>query len=217
MSARARRLARGWAGAVIATSFAVASHTAAGGQVPAPMLVLLSLALSGPLCVALAGRVLSRSSLLAGVLLSQGVFHALFTASGSVTTVADGTHHAVAGAPATGPVLVLEAGEHTAHGGPAMLVLHVLAAVAGYALMRHGEVAAVALLDALRLRVRRVWQALFLPFVTEPPRAVPDGRPHVLTDQSLLRPVRSHRGPPRGRRRPLLPVLPTGPALLPAG
>ena len=67
MSPRARRLARGWAGAAIATSAAALSHAAAGGQAPPVVLVLLSLALSGPLCMALAGRVLSRSSLLLGL------------------------------------------------------------------------------------------------------------------------------------------------------
>lgn len=217
MSPRARRLARGWTGAAIATSAAVLSHAAAGGQAPPALLALLSLALSGPLCMALAGRVLSRSSLLLGVLLSQSVLHALFAGSGGVSTVGHATHHAAQHGAAAGPALVLEVQSHAEHGGAAMVVSHVLAALAAYALMRHGEVAAVVLLDALRLRVRRWRQVLSAPVVVGRPRAVPAGRPHVLTDQALLRPVRSHRGPPRARRRPLLPVLSRGPAALPAG
>ena len=119
MSPRARRLARGWAGAAIATSAAALSHAAAGGQAPPVVLVLLSLALSGPLCMALAGRVLSRSSLLLGVLLSQSVLHALFAASGGAGTVAHAAHPsldhaaqhgATGGAP--GPALVLEVQSH---------------------------------------------------------------------------------------------------------
>lgn len=218
MSPRARRLARGWAGAAIATAAAVLSHAAAGGPLPPLLLVLLSLALSAPLCTALAGRVLSRSSLLAGVLLSQSVLHGLFAASGGVGTEAPAAHHGVAGGAAGAvPALVLPAQAHDGHGGAAMLVAHLLAAAAGYVLMRHGEVAAVVLLEALRLRVRRHRQVQSAPVVVGRPGAVRAGRPHVLTDQSLLRPVRSHRGPPGARRRLLLPVLAPGPAALPVG
>ncbi|MFC4903248.1 hypothetical protein [Kocuria oceani] len=211
MSPRARRLARGWAGAALATSAAAVSHTVAGGQPPPPLLVLLSLALSGPLCMALAGRALSRSALALSVLLSQSLFHALFAASGTVSAPRGASHHGAAGG---GPVLVLQAGPHPEHGGSVMLTAHLLAALAGYALTRHGEVAAVVLLEALRLRVRRLWRSLSSPVVARRPRAVRPGRPHALTDQSLLRPVRSHRGPPRPRRRLLLPA---GPAPLPVG
>lgn len=218
MSSRARRLARGWAGAVIATSFAAASHVAAGGQVPPLMLVLLSLALSGPLCMVLAGRVLSRSFLLAGVLASQGIFHLLFSAAGSMTTVADHTHHAVATGPAGDPALVLEAQAHAVHGGTDMVVSHVVAVMAAYVLMRRGEVTAVDLLHAVRLRVNALWRVLMIPFVVAWPRSVPEGRGHVLTDQSLLRPVRSYRGPPAAHRRRDLPfpVSAAGPAPVPA-
>ena len=199
----------------MATAFAAASHVAAGGQVPPVLLVLLSLALSGPVCMALAGRVLSRSFLLTGVLVSQGVFHLLFTSAGSVTTVVDTTHHTVVSSPPVGPALVLQAQAPAVHGGTGMLVFHVLAAAATYAFLRHGEVALVGLLDALRLRVRRLWRVLSAPVVVHRPRPVPQGRPHALTDQSLLRPVRSYRGPPTACRRSL--PLPNGPARLPTG
>ncbi|MFF0990130.1 hypothetical protein [Kocuria nitroreducens] len=225
MSPRARRLARGWAGASIATSAAVVSHAAVGGQAPPAVLVLLSLAVSGPLCVALAGRVLSRSSLLLGVLLSQSVLHVLFAASGGAGTVAHATHSslhqvgqlgAAGSSSGAGPALVLEVQSHAVHGGTAMLVSHVLAGLAAYVLMRHGDVAAVVLLGALRLRVHRRRQVLPVPVVVGRPRPVRAGRPHALTDQTLLRPARSYRGPPRTRRRPLLPALLPGPATLPA-
>ncbi|MGX5357045.1 hypothetical protein [Kocuria sp. KH4] len=211
MSPRARRLVRGWAGAGLATSAAAASHTVAGGQPPPALLLLLSLALSGPLCMALAGRALSRTALALSVLLSQSLFHALFAAAGTVGAVTDASHHGAAG---TGAALVLQAASPPGHGGPVMPAAHVLAALAGYALMRHGEVAVLVLLEALRLRVRSLWRSLSSPVVAGRPRAVRPGRPHALTDQSLLRPVRSHRGPPRPRRR--LP-LPAGPAPLPVG
>ncbi len=217
MGPRARRLVRGWAGAVVATSAAALSHAVAGGQAPPLLLVLLSLALSGPLCMALAGRVLSRSCLLLGVLLSQSVLHALFAGSGGVSTVSHTAHGPALHGAAAGPALVLEVQTHAEHGGAAMVVSHVLAALAAYVLMRHGEVAAVVLLEAVRLRVRRRRDVPAAPVVVVRPPAVRAGRPHALTDQALLRPVRSHRGPPRPRRRPLLPVLLPGPAALPTG
>ena len=125
----------------MATACAAASHLAAGGHVPPVLLVLLSLALSGPVCMALAGRVLSRSSLLTGVLVSQGVFHLLFSIAGSVTTVADATHHAALSSPSIGPALVLQAQAqaHAVNGGTGMLVFHVVAAAATYGFLRHGE------------------------------------------------------------------------------
>ena len=84
-----------------------------------------------------------------------------------------------------------------------MLAFHLLAAAGTYGFLRHGEKAVVALLDTLRLRVRQLWRVLSVPVVVHRPRPVPQGRPHTLTDQSLLRPVRSHRGPPAARRRSL--------------
>lgn len=217
MSARARRLARGWAGAGLATSFAAASHVAAGGQVPPLMLVLLSLALSGPVCMALAGRVLSRSSLLAGVVVSQGIFHLLFATTGPERTIVDATRHAVAAVPSDGPALVLDAGTHTPHGDTAMLFFHVVAAAATYGFLRYGEVAVTDLLQSLCLRLYRLWQILSVPFLAHWPQAVPAGPPHVLTDQSLLRPVRSYRGPPlpRCRRDLLFPASAAGRVLSP--
>ncbi|MGX5359030.1 hypothetical protein [Kocuria sp. KH4] len=199
----------------MATAFAAASHVVAGGQVPPLLLVLLSLALSGPVCMALAGRVLSRSLLLAGVLVSQGVFHLIFTVAGSVTTVVDATHHAQVSTPAIGPALVLQAQAPAVHGGPGMLDFHVLAAAVTYGFLRRGEVALVGLLDALRLRVRQLWRVFSAPVVVHRPRPVSQRRPHVLTDQSLLRPVRSYRGPPAACRRNHL--LPTGLTLVPTG
>ena len=203
MSARTRRLARGWAGAAIATAFAAASHLAAGGEVPPALLMLLSLALSGPVCMALAGRVLSRSSLLVGVAVSQGVFHLLFTVAGPVAAVGGAPHHTVGADPLGGPLLILQPQAHGVHGDLDMLAFHLLAAAATYGFLRHGEKAVVALLDTLRLRVRQLWRVLSVPVVVHRPRPVPQGRPHTLTDQSLLRPVRSHRGPPAARRRSL--------------
>lgn len=216
MHPRARRLLRGWTGAVLATAVAAASHVAGGGPAPAPMLVLLSLALSGPVCTALAGRVLSRSAVAAGVLVSQGVFHLLFAGTGEVVVVSGDAHHAAPATEAGGPTLVLAAEPHAAHDGTTMVALHVLAAAATYGLIRHGEVSAVRVLDSLRMRARRLWQVASCPLVAHRPRPVTEGRSPVLTDQERLRPALSYRGPPERRHRGLGRVLRAAQGVAPA-
>ena len=84
------RLLRGWAAAVVATLLAAGSHTLAGnttGNVPghdagpAPVVWILTLALAGPLCTALAGRSLSWWRLWSAVGSSQLLFHGLYSQS----------------------------------------------------------------------------------------------------------------------------------------
>jgi hypothetical protein len=82
------RLLRGWAAAAVATLLAAGSHTlaAAGGSGhhppdagPAPVVWILTLALAGPLCTALAGRPLSWLRLALAVGSSQLLFHWLYS------------------------------------------------------------------------------------------------------------------------------------------
>jgi hypothetical protein len=76
------RLLRGWAAAVVATLLAAGSHTLAGYDAgPAPVVWLLTLALAGPLCTALAGRSLSWWRLWSAVGSSQLLFHWLYSQS----------------------------------------------------------------------------------------------------------------------------------------
>lgn len=92
------RLLRGWAAAVVATLWAAGSHTVASVSTrsadlpahgnlpahlhdagPAPIVWILTLALAGPLCTALAGRRLSWWRLASGVGASQLLFHWLYS------------------------------------------------------------------------------------------------------------------------------------------
>ena len=106
------RLLRGWGAALVATVVAAGSHTLADpghhDDGPSPLVILLTLALAGPLCTALAGRMLSWTRLSAGVLLSQGLFHALYslgsgTVTGSAGPAAGHSHHAQHLVVASGP------------------------------------------------------------------------------------------------------------------
>jgi hypothetical protein len=82
------RLLRGWAAAAVATLLAAGSHTLAAtwGSAhhhpdagPAPVVWILTLALAGPLCTALAGRPLSWLRLALAVGSSQLLFHWLYS------------------------------------------------------------------------------------------------------------------------------------------
>ncbi|MEX5272358.1 hypothetical protein RF638_00195 [Kocuria sp. CPCC 205235] len=196
MSSRARRLARGWAASLIATSLGAASHAAVDGTWPPVILILLSAALAAPVCMLLAGRVLSRVSVAAAVVASQGLLHGLFAQSGHGVTAVDHTHH-VTGAVAEGtPQLVVTLAPDLAHHGAGMLAAHVIAAAATYALLRHGEVAAVRLLDAVSLRVLALVSVPVLPVIRAVPRRIAWTSPRALTDQLLLPVVHGFRGPP---------------------
>ncbi len=104
------RLLRGWAAAVVATLVAAGSHTLASSTEPghdagpAPVVWILTLALAGPLCTALAGRALSWWRLGSAVASSQLLFHWLYSQSAVLP-----------GHPA-GPVPADPAG-HAAHAG----------------------------------------------------------------------------------------------------
>ena len=204
MTAHGVRLVRGWAAAVAATFIAAFSHVLSGGPAPETPVLALSLALSGLVCTALAGRVLSLWRLSTAVLFSQGLFHGLFSlgsvsmpagAAGPSSAHAGHAAHAVAaasdaGLPWTG-AMVMD------HASPLMWAGHALAALATIACLRHGEVTAVRLMTALRLRV-----VAFLPVFL--PLAVESSSPVIPADWPV-RPLRNlgapllimrHRGPP---------------------
>ena len=209
MTARGVRFVRGWAAAVAATFIAAFSHVLSGGPAPETSVLALSLALSGLVCTALAGRVLSLWRLSAAVVLSQSLFHGLFSlgsassAAGAAVPAAGHAGHAAhtvaaasgSGLPGTGTMVMDQA-------SPLMWAGHALAALATIAVLRHGEVTAVRLITALRLRV-----VAFLPVFL--PLAVESGAPVIPADWPV-RPLRNlgapllvmrHRGPP------LLPVV----------
>ncbi|KIS25811.1 hypothetical protein TV39_19190 [Arthrobacter sp. SPG23] len=197
MTARGLRLVRGWIGAVVATSIAAGSHLAAGGNAPDLPLLLLALALSGLVCTALTGRGLSLWRLSFGVVLSQGLFHWLFSgaaaAHGSGATDRGHLAHLSVLEPATGTIF----SSATDHASPLMWLGHAGAAALTVAVLRHGETAVVRLVRAMRLRVTALLP-LFRPLPVRPAaRALPANRP-VRPLRNLGAPllVMRHRGPP---------------------
>ncbi|MGW9550458.1 hypothetical protein ACWG8W_05335 [Citricoccus zhacaiensis] len=166
------RLLRGWAAAVVATLWAAGSHTVASvstrsadlpahGYVPdhlhdagpAPIVWILTLALAGPLCTALAGRRLSWWRLASAVGTSQLLFHWLYSIAavpadaGALSRLRSATGHAHhAGHLGSGPLAGVPgpavADDALTTLSTAMVLAHVLAAVGTVLVLRRGELLA---------------------------------------------------------------------------
>lgn len=172
------RLLRGASAAVTAVGSAAAAHILAGHHAPHPVILLLALTASVPVCVALVKVRLSRWRLGAAVLFSQSVLHVLFalfphspasegTAVGQ-SVHAGHHHHHVEHMVIADPV-TLAAG-HSVLPDAGMGLAHMSAGVLTYMLLRRGEV----MLEALRslLGLRPVLLSVFRPLVLTGPRTM---------------------------------------------
>ncbi|MCU1481117.1 MAG: hypothetical protein JWQ19_1903 [Subtercola sp.] len=90
MSSRAARTLRGLTAAGVAVFVAALSHALGGGDAPGGIGVVLALAFSAVVCVALAGRTLSLVRLSLAVGFSQLAFHLLFSVGGGGASTAAG-------------------------------------------------------------------------------------------------------------------------------
>lgn len=196
MSPRARRLARGWVAAFTATALAAGSHAALDGTWPSSLIMALSLCLAAPVCMLLSGRRISRLGTAASVVVSQALLHTLFAQSAGAAHVLDHGHHHGAAATADGAQVLISAVPPMAHHGLPMVVGHVVAALATYALLRHGEVAVLRLVDAVSLRVLGLLTLHPRPVAVPVRRRTAWASPRALADQLLLSCLCGYRGPP---------------------
>lgn len=200
MATRWARFVRGWLTASVAVLVAALSHTAAGGASPAPISLVLALAFSGMVCVALAGKKLSLPKLTVSVVLSQVLFHALFGLGGASSARMTATGHHGSGAVVIGSAdtasVVPAEGMHDMGW---MWIAHALAAVITIIALRRGERAFWSLRDFAWLTLVAIVRTLGI-IVT-----LPRQRAHVLavlahgfiaTDRDILLPPMRHRGPP---------------------
>lgn len=163
------RAVRGVLAAVLAVGSAAAAHSAGGHHDPHWVVILLTLAVSVPLCVALSAVRLSRARLAAAVLSTQGLLHGLFTlfpaaadAGPSGLREVGGHHHGphdhhliLGETAAPGPEMAPDA---------AMTAAHLVAAVATYTLLRRGELILHTLTGLLSLGpVLLLWDAAPAP------------------------------------------------------
>jgi len=190
---------RAWIAAGFATIIAASSHTLGGGSIPNPLILMFSLAISGLICLTLAGKVLSLPRLSLAVLLSQAIFHTLFSITPAVSSVSGtsvGTHHAgmqQMPVSATMPEMV-----DMDHNSLPMLGAHLIAATITIALLRRGEVAAIALWRAISLELLDFFSIRFVhpPAAPETISAVVSSHFRALTDLGAPRLTMRHRGPP---------------------
>ena len=199
MTTRWARFARGWTVAAVSTFVAALSHTVGGGAVPGLLAVVVSLAFAGIVSIALSGRTLSTWRLTAAVLVSQLIFHGLFSlgsAGGTlVTTDAASAHANHAGSIA---VSALPAGtmSGTDH-GLMMTLAHIVAAVVTVIALRFGERAFWGLFTTAAVALTALVKVIVLTPIPNIPRSIP-ALSTFLPPRDLLvllSPMR-HRGPP---------------------
>jgi hypothetical protein len=195
------RVGRGSLAAAVSTFVAAFSHAVAGGPLPGAAGLALCLAFSTLVCVALAGKRMSRVRLAASVLVSQALFHGLFS---SLTATAGPVPAAI---PPVGGVVahvhspVLGFGAvvpHASHTDSVMLLAHLVAAAVTFLALRHGELAVAALLELARTVVVAIVPRM--PDVPARSRSVRVAAVRLRTARPRLRrpalSVLRHRGPP---------------------
>ncbi|POH69817.1 hypothetical protein C3B59_04865 [Cryobacterium zongtaii] len=202
MTTRWARFARGWIVAAVSTFVAALSHTVGGGGVPGLLAVVVSLAFAGIVSIALSGRTLSTWRLTAAVLLSQLIFHGLFSfgsAGGALVTTDASTAHAhSAGSVAVLVPSSLQAGTMSgADHGLMMTGAHVLAAVVTVLALRFGERAFWGLFSTATVALQALVRILVLTPIPNIPQTI-SASSAALPPRDLLvllSPMR-HRGPP---------------------
>ena len=217
------RLLRGGVAASIATAVALGGHLAGGGAMPAFLGLLVPWWLAVAACTLLAGTRFSLARMGAAVLISQGLFHGLFSAGtpgdpGLSLVAPPGSHlghgaghsaglaeHSASGAghAAHGGEGIVPAADHALHGSHAdlqMLLLHVLAALVTTVLLQHGESVlmrcarlALSVLAVLAHPPLLLLVTLLVP--ERPSRPLPSA-PHLLHAQRAVLTPQLKRGPP---------------------
>lgn len=200
MTTRWARFARGWIVAGFSTFVAALSHTLGGGAVPGVLAVVVSLAFAAIVSIGLSGRTLSTWRLTVAVLVSQLIFHGLFSFGGAGGRLA-GTDAMAGHAHDAGSTVLLmpadaAAGSMAADHGALMILAHVVAAVVTVLALRFGERAFWGLFTTARVALHAIVRALVLVPIAHPaasapfmPRLPPR---HRLALLSTMR----HRGPP---------------------
>ncbi|WP_308466208.1 hypothetical protein [Rathayibacter soli] len=201
MGTRWARVARGTLAALAAVFVSALFHVLAGGGTPGALAVALSLAFCVPACVALAGKKLSVLRLSISVVLSQFVFHALFSLSSPgparfAAGEAGGHLHAGGHLIATGAAASAHVSMMPDSVG--MWVGHACAALVTILAFRYGEAAFWGLLATAAVRIVGVAGTLAdAPTGPDaPPTALINSQPVIVPRTLLMIGRMRHRGPP---------------------
>lgn len=192
------RVARGAVVASVSVFVAALSHLSGGGSPPGLVGVILALTFALLVSVFLAGRRLSLIRLGISVVVSQAMFHGLFSfgAGPSSLVSPDSGHHGGAGI--LSPQMMTDTA-HAGHAGAGMWIAHGCAAVVTAALLWRGEAALWSLLaqSATRL-VAVILGHLLAPAPIGGSRVVRlVGVVHLMRDDlGVVLSIMRHRGPP---------------------
>lgn len=195
MSSRGVRVARGLLSAAVATFAAAFFHGVGGGLPPSGLALALCLTFSGLICIALAGRSLSWWRLTGSVLISQFLFHILFTLnpSGHVIGATEHVHlgaHLVFVPGAAQPAMSMT------QDGVAMWASHALAALTTIAYLRYGEHVFWALCEFSAFQLRRIFRDSVAVPIGSIRRVRVETIPLTLPSPALILGQLRHRGPP---------------------
>lgn len=194
--AKKTALTRGFVGATLANFVALAGHISGGGSLPSVTGIGVPLVLSIAVCVLLAGKRLSAVRVGISVIVSQFLFHVLFSVGTPSGSISGESHHGHIGAlqfvPADGVFDAVPA-------GGAMWLGHFLAAAITTFVLVHGESILVRL-AVLGSRVRH-WARGLLPSTAQV--RVTNDRHTTPIEQRTIRPLESpHLSAIQGRAPP---------------
>lgn len=200
MATRWARVARGFIAAAVATLVAALFHVAGGGSAPSALALTLSITFSVLAALALTGRRLSTWRLAASVVISQALFHVLFSLGSASTTfaTADGSMHVHAGSHLVAMTAPHAAMASVIPDSPLMWFAHASAALVTIAALRFGERAFWGLFETVRMRLARTRRIPLAAPVALTRTLVPVARFESghLRDLGVLLGRMRHRGPP---------------------
>ena len=146
------RLVCGTLTASVAVGSGVAAHALGGHHAPHPVVMVLALALSLPVCTALVGARFERLRLILALLTGQAILHSLFTLLPATSATSPwptptGHHHLAGAVHVTGELDVV------------MMASHLAAAAATLGALRHGERLLQSIAGLVSLRPARTLMA----------------------------------------------------------
>jgi hypothetical protein len=219
---RGQRVLHGTIAALFSTFVAAFSHAVSGGGAPGVLALTLALAFSIVLCTLLSPRRASPLRLGLSVVLSQTVFHTLFSLFGPLSGTMNGSHSGVGLALADvlrsghhgavtiepGVVALGQAGHSMATPDAAMIAGHVFAAVVTFLALHRSERSLSGLLRAAtialgRLLVTRLPQQIVDPLIITMGQV---DRVQIRPVLIFLAPIHRRRGPPDAYRLALSPL-----------
>lgn len=195
MGTRWARIARGLLAALASTAVAALSHALAGGGAPSTLSLVIAVAFSALVCVALTGRRLSAGRMSAAVALSQFAFHGVFAGLGASGHTAATLESAAHGAHTVASIGLSVVPETTHHTSGWMWLAHALAALATIVVLRRGEAAFWGMRDAALRFLATVFTLPPAP-TSAPPAAPVVARVAAPRHFEFLLGSLQHRGPP---------------------